>query len=92
MRLSILVGALVAGYVTAAPSSASLATSSSTPSVASSSGSSPPAVHTITVGKGGNSFEPNSLNASVGDVVVFEFYPANHRYVPRLSQSATNLD
>ncbi|KAK5112736.1 hypothetical protein LTR62_003834 [Meristemomyces frigidus] len=35
-------------------------------------------VHTITVGKVENQFEPNSLVAIPGDIVSFQFYPGNH--------------
>lgn len=33
------------------------------------------------MGKGYNQFQPNALNASVGDTVVFQFYPSNHSVV-----------
>lgn len=37
--------------------------------------------HTVSVGKADDMFEPISLEAAVGDLVVFEFYPANHSVV-----------
>ena len=39
--------------------------------------------HTIKVGPRGNphQYVPNTVNASVGDLIVFEFYPRNHSVV-----------
>jgi len=33
---------------------------------------------TVTVGDGGLTFTPNTVNASAGDIVVFQFFPGNH--------------
>jgi plastocyanin len=38
-------------------------------------------IHTITVGKTENQFEPNSLQATPGDIVSFQFYPSNHSVI-----------
>ena len=39
-------------------------------------------VHTVKVGFGGNFvFDPDTTHASVGDLVVFEFFPTNHSVV-----------
>ncbi|PSK57895.1 hypothetical protein B9Z65_9097 [Elsinoe australis] len=53
----------------------------STTSRASSTTSRSPATHTVLVGKADHVFEPNNLEADVGDTVVFEFYPLNHSVV-----------
>jgi plastocyanin len=38
--------------------------------------------HTVLVGSGGDfQYHPNSINASVGDVVSFLFYPTNHSVI-----------
>ncbi|KAF2671625.1 hypothetical protein BT63DRAFT_476508 [Microthyrium microscopicum] len=47
----------------------------------SSTTSSPANTWTVSVGKGDNSFRPDSLQANVGDTVLFQFYPANHSVV-----------
>lgn len=46
---------------------------SSTPTAAA-----PGATHTVTVGKAGLTFDPPSIQAAVGDVVSFVFYPKAH--------------
>lgn len=38
-------------------------------------------IHTITVGKEENVFQPNSIVATPGDVVKFVFYPTNHSVI-----------
>jgi hypothetical protein len=38
-------------------------------------------VHVVTVGKGAHRFDPETLTASAGDVVTFEFFPLNHSVV-----------
>jgi len=39
-------------------------------------------VHTIKVGYGGNFvFDPETTNADVGDLIVFDFFPTNHSVV-----------
>ncbi|KAH0405508.1 hypothetical protein KCU89_g46, partial [Aureobasidium melanogenum] len=43
--------------------------------------SSTPQVHVVTVGKGAHRFDPETLTASAGDVVTFEFFPLNHSVV-----------
>lgn len=41
-----------------------------------------PQTHTVLVGSGGDyQYHPNSINASVGDVVSFQFYPTNHSVI-----------
>ena len=40
-----------------------------------------PRVHTVTVEKGAHRFDPETLFASVGDSVKFEFFPLNHSVV-----------
>ncbi|KAL9080216.1 MAG: hypothetical protein Q9157_000999, partial [Trypethelium eluteriae] len=56
-------------------------------STASSSGTSsatsqaPPQTHTVTVGKGTNSYDPDTIQALPGDLIVFEFFPTNHSVV-----------
>jgi plastocyanin len=35
-------------------------------------------IHTISVGLGGFKFTPDSIQADVGDTVMFEFYPPDH--------------
>ncbi|KAF2634635.1 Cupredoxin, partial [Massarina eburnea CBS 473.64] len=34
--------------------------------------------HTVVVGNGTNTFEPNNVKAAVGDTVTFKFWPKNH--------------
>ena len=43
--------------------------------------SSTPQVHIVTVGKGAHRFDPETLTASAGDIVTFEFFPLNHSVV-----------
>lgn len=38
-------------------------------------------IHTVTVGKVVNQFEPNSIQANPGDIVSFQFYPSNHSVI-----------
>jgi plastocyanin len=39
-------------------------------------------VHTVNVGSGGNfKYDPDTIFASIGDVVMFKFYPSNHSVV-----------
>src|ERR1700761_6907916 len=38
-------------------------------------------VYIVTVGKSNFAYEPNSLVANPGDVIVFQFYPTNHSVV-----------
>ncbi|PVH80877.1 Cupredoxin [Cadophora sp. DSE1049] len=45
---------------------------------ASTTASSSGPIHTVKVGDGGLTFDPNSLTASVGDTVEFHFFPATH--------------
>ncbi|CAG8959984.1 hypothetical protein HYFRA_00012701 [Hymenoscyphus fraxineus] len=40
--------------------------------------SAPAATHTVSVGAQGFNFSPNQLNASVGDIIEYRFYPQNH--------------
>jgi len=61
-------------------SSATAGSPSSTPV------STPSNVHIVQVGNGGLTFTPNSFNASIGDTVEFQFYPATH------SVSQSNFD
>ncbi|KAK2628220.1 hypothetical protein QTJ16_002866 [Diplocarpon rosae] len=44
----------------------------------SSTSSAPAATHSVNVGATGHHFTPDSLTASVGDIVEFRFYPLNH--------------
>jgi plastocyanin len=53
----------------------------STPNNSSLGPSSTARVHVVTVGKGAHRFDPETLTASVGDVVTFEFFPLNHSVV-----------
>ena len=39
------------------------------------------ATHTIAVGRGGNTFIPDVVQADVGDTIEFDFYPLNHSVV-----------
>ena len=49
------------------------------PHLAMSASSNTSVVHTITVGNlNANVFSPNVVQANVGDIVSFQFYPANH--------------
>jgi plastocyanin len=54
---------------------------STTSSAASPSSSSSSGAHIVQVGNGGTKFTPNSLTASAGDTVEFQFFPANHSVV-----------
>lgn len=54
---------------------------SSTDSTPSSTTSSSPQTHTVTVGKGTNAYDPNTIEASPGDLIVFEFFPSNHSVI-----------
>lgn len=47
------------------------------------SASSPAATHTVKVGPPENPLQyvPHNITAAVGDVILFEFYPANHSVV-----------
>ncbi|KAF4554086.1 Hypothetical protein D9617_5g069620 [Elsinoe fawcettii] len=56
-------------------------TASRTSTRATSTSTRPPSTHTVLVGKADHVFEPNNLEAAVGDTVVFEFYPLNHSVV-----------
>ncbi|PGH06603.1 hypothetical protein GX51_02230 [Blastomyces parvus] len=49
----------------------------------SSSAKTPPATHTISVApkQSPHAYEPRSIEANVGDEIVFEFYPTNHSVV-----------
>jgi plastocyanin len=39
-------------------------------------------VHTVNVGSGGNfKYDPDTIFANIGDVVMFKFYPSNHSVV-----------
>jgi len=53
-------------------SSAAAGSPSSTPTSSSSN------IHVVQVGNGGLTFSPNSFNASIGDIVEFQFYPPLH--------------
>lgn len=57
--------------------SASAATSSSS-TAASKTSSTASATHTVAVGADGFNFSPSQLNASVGDIIEYRFYPQNH--------------
>jgi plastocyanin len=48
---------------------------------ATSSGIASPATHTVNVGLADHKFEPDTIDAAVGDLVVFKFYPTNHSVV-----------
>jgi plastocyanin len=61
----------------AAAASVAVASSTSASSTSSSTSRSQQ-THTVKVGAGGYAFEPQQLNASVGDTVVFDFYPSGH--------------
>ena len=49
----------------------------------SSTSNNPPATHTVQVGAKQNphQYSPHTINATVGDVILFEFYPTNHSVV-----------
>jgi len=71
---------------TAAPTTGSTRTTLSTDSstnATKTSSSTGGATHTIKVGPRGNphQYVPHSVNATVGDFIVFEFYPRNHSVV-----------
>lgn len=53
---------------------------STTPYSPSSTGSNP-AAHTVAVGKNGLTFTPDTVNAKIGEQIVFEFFPKNHAVV-----------
>lgn len=75
-------GTLSTTHTTAAPTTSltrtTLSTQTSTETKSSTGGS-----HTIKVGPRGNphQYVPKTVNASVGDLIVFEFYPRNHSVV-----------
>lgn len=56
-----------------------LALSTSQPSQASSNAVRP--THTVAVGKADHKFDPNVVQAGVGDIVEFQFFPTNHSVV-----------
>jgi plastocyanin len=58
-----------------APVSVPVSASTSSTSI---SRPSSPQTYTVKVGAGGFTFEPQQLNASVGDTVSFEFHPSDH--------------
>ncbi|CAI6337142.1 unnamed protein product [Periconia digitata] len=41
----------------------------------------PPQTHTVEVGKADHKFRPDVVQANVGDIIEFAFYPANHSVV-----------
>jgi plastocyanin len=78
VQTSFLAAAVASVPVTPSPSTSS--TSSSTTSA--------PQTYTIKVGAGGFAFEPQQLNASIGDTVEFEFYPSGHSVAQAAFDSA----
>ncbi|KAL7268894.1 hypothetical protein RUND412_008463 [Rhizina undulata] len=56
------------------------ATASATAS-ATSSAASGAVTHVVSVAKANFQFTPNTINASIGDIIRFEFYPVNHSVV-----------
>jgi plastocyanin len=40
-----------------------------------------PTVHIVAAGQGTFMYSPNKINANVGDIVSFQFYPTNHSVV-----------
>ncbi|KAF2097647.1 hypothetical protein NA57DRAFT_77899 [Rhizodiscina lignyota] len=56
--------------ITSSPSSSSASSQSST--------SSKPQTWTVSVGKATNQFQPDVIQADVGDIVEFDFFPPNH--------------
>jgi plastocyanin len=73
---------LVAAWLSSLAAFASAATPTTAPASASSTAPEGVQTHTILVGSGGDfAYHPNSINASVGDVVTFEFYPTNHSVI-----------
>ena len=67
--------AALLGYAAAQSSTSSSGSSSSTPTAVTSGEIT---IHTVTVGKIENQFDPQSINAVPGDIVSFEFFPGNH--------------
>lgn len=57
--------------------SAQSSSSGSTPSGTATS-SSAATTWTISVGEGSNVFKPSAIQANIGDIIQFDFYPANH--------------
>jgi plastocyanin len=58
-----------------------LATSVSAQSSPTSTSSAPAATWTVGVGRGDHKFEPDLVQASVGDIIQFDFFPPNHSVV-----------
>jgi plastocyanin len=68
-------------YAAAATSSAGMDMSAMTATTSASSSSTTGTTHDVDVGKGGLVFSPDSLTASMGDTIMFHFYPKNHSVV-----------
>jgi len=56
-------------------------TTGSSPSSTSAPASTASGVHTVDVGQNGLTYNPNTVNASVGDTILFNFHPINHSVV-----------
>jgi plastocyanin len=65
------------------PSSGSSPSLSASPSSETDSGSActPGNIHQVTVGQNGNKFDPSTIFAHPGDIVVFTFFPSNHSVI-----------
>lgn len=70
---NVLVATLFTLAMAGADAQKSGASSSSTPAAV--------ATFTVEVGKGGHAFRPDVVQAGVGDIVTFNFYPLNHSVV-----------
>ncbi|CAN8099634.1 unnamed protein product [Discula destructiva] len=77
---SMLVGATALALVTAATTS-STGSSVTESRIATSTSSAAAQTHTISVGASGFVFEPVQVNASVGDTILWRFYPTGHSVV-----------
>ncbi|KAH8674478.1 hypothetical protein BGZ60DRAFT_526439 [Tricladium varicosporioides] len=59
----------------------SLVTAATTSGSATKTSTAPATTYTISVGKNGHNFTPNEINATVGDIIEYRFWPQNHSVV-----------
>jgi plastocyanin len=73
---------MVAAYLSGLAVLASAAPPTTTQATTTSTAPEGTQTHTVLVGSGGDfQYHPNSINASVGDVISFQFYPTNHSVI-----------
>lgn len=75
------VPATLTALVPRATSGSASGSASSSPSSSSESSSSAAATYTVSVGRANHQFDPDVIQANVGDIVEFDFYPTNHSVI-----------